>query len=103
MLDAEPYKLDNLLVPPPIPGSRFLLGDAFTSSGENARVMPPSSVDERLGVSERSNRWAVPDLLVREGGFKNWAERIISKISRLAQTGERVTYECCRSRRCEWL
>jgi hypothetical protein len=51
-LDAQPYELDNLFIPPAIPGARLLLLNALASRGEDAIVVPPASINEDILAGE---------------------------------------------------
>ena len=50
LLHAELNELNDLFVPPPVPCAGLLFCKSFSCRSKDARVVPPSAVDESIGV-----------------------------------------------------
>jgi hypothetical protein len=56
----------DMLIPPAIPRAGLFLFKAFASGGQNARIVPPSSMHKEVGFLEVSDGRGVPKLGVWE-------------------------------------
>jgi len=72
---AQVDELYNLLVPPPAPCSWFFFGDAFARRGQDSGVVPPSAVDEAVGIREGAYGRSIPYLGIRQRSLEDCRRR----------------------------
>lgn len=77
LFHAELDQLDNLLIPPALPGSLFLSFDTVASCRENARVVPPAAIDEDFGRRKIAKGVPIPELGIREGGLEQGIVEVV--------------------------